>query len=116
MRAPTGAGRFIPRKHGVGYKYLLGASLPLLFDVVLLFTSNPLPLLLFLSSLLSPLIHSCLRAKMSQKGSGEKLGDPGTAETPWPAASPALLWLHPAAGEGEDLCPVGVPAAPGARG
>lgn len=82
MRAPTGAGRFIPRKHRVGYKYLLGASLPLLFDVVLLFTSNPLPLLLFLSSLLSPLIHSCLRAEMSQKGSGEKLGDPGTAETP----------------------------------
>lgn len=59
--------RSILRNHRVSYKYLLRASLPLRFDVFLLFTSNPLPLLLFLSYLFfPPCFCACLRAA-SQK-------------------------------------------------
>lgn len=94
-----GTRRFIPRNHRAGYKYLLRASLPLLCDVLLLFTSNPLLLLLFLSPLLSPLLFglftSCI-AETSQKEDGKKVGDlgkkggdPGRAEALWPAGSPA---------------------------
>lgn len=109
--ASTGACRFIPRNHRAGYKYLLRASLPLLFDVLLLFTSNPLLLLLFLSSLLSPLLlrlfMSC-SAEASQKEDGKKVGDPWKkvgdpgkkvgdprrAEAPWvgaPFPSPSMV-------------------------
>lgn len=110
--APTGAGRFIPRKHKVGYKYLLGASLPLLFDVVLLFTSNPLPPTLFLSSLLSPPFHSCLRAalqKRLRREAGRSLGTPGQQKPPGQPPPVPCRGSIPAGGEGQDLCLVGVP-------
>lgn len=63
-----GTHRSILRNHRASYKYLLRASLPLLFDVFLLFASNPLLLLLFLSYLFfPPCFCVCLRAA-SQKG------------------------------------------------
>lgn len=66
-RGSMGTRRSILRNHRASYKYLLRASLPLLFDVFLLFTSNPLMLLLFLSYLFFPLCFCvCLRAA-SQK-------------------------------------------------
>lgn len=64
--ASTGACSFNPRNYKAAYKYLLGASLHLPFDVVLLFTSNPLLLLLFLSSLLPP-FHGCLQAALQKQ-------------------------------------------------
>lgn len=62
-RGSMGTHRSILRNHRASYKYLPRASLPLLFDVFLLFTSNPLLLLLFLSYLFfPPCFCVCLRA------------------------------------------------------
>lgn len=96
--ASTGACRFNPSNYKAAYKYLLGASLPLLFDVVLLFTSNPLLLLLFLSSLLSPPFHGCLRAalqKQLRKEAGKSLGarDSQTPARSLPPAKPRMRAL-----------------------
>lgn len=96
--ASTGACRFNPSNYKAAYKYLLGASLPLLFDVVLLFTSNPLLLLLFLSSLLPPPFHGCLRAalqKQLRKEAGKSLGarDSQTPARSLPAAKPRMRAL-----------------------
>lgn len=72
-RGSMGTHRSILRNHRASYKYLLRASLPLLFDVFLLFASNPLLLLLFLSYLFfPPCFCVCLRAA-SQKGFKRKM-------------------------------------------
>lgn len=77
-RGSTGTRRSILRNHTTSYKYLLRASLPLLFDVFLLFTSNPLLLLLFLSYLFfPPCFCVCLRAASQKRFKRTMVGDPG---------------------------------------
>lgn len=119
--ASMGARRFIPRNHRAGYKYLLRASLPLFFDALLLFTSNPLPLLLFLSFFLSPLLLqlflSCI-TEASQKGRWkEGRGPREEGRGPWDSRVPMACELLgswcgvvPGTCNGQELCPCIPPA------